>query len=235
MRCPRNVSIHFVLCKLSHSSRHSNRLCRSDIQCQAVTDPLLRLDQKNRLHARVSTISTPLPPRQLAVRRRHRYCSLLEYSQRRSECSCDASTMECGPEGAGGGSMSCERCGGLMILEHGFSVIGLVENPEVDARRCLNCGNMIDATILANRASACKQNSGEHHAMPVRHPRTHQPVRLNRLPQDRTLQTEGVIAECPRGHAPHPPVGAPSVQTPQFESAHLAPHSPRAAHQRRCI
>jgi len=136
---------------------------------------------------------------------------------------------------SGGGSMSCERCGGLMILEHGFSVMGLVENPEVDARRCLNCGNMIDATILANRASACKQNSGEHHAMPVRHPRTHQLVRLNRLPQDRTLQTEGVIAECPRGHAPHPPVGAPSVQTPQFESAHLAPHSPRAAHQRRCI
>ncbi len=60
MRCPRNVSIHFVLCKLSHSSRRSNRLCRSDIQCQAVTDPLLRLDQKNRLHARVTPISTPL-------------------------------------------------------------------------------------------------------------------------------------------------------------------------------
>lgn len=50
--------------------------------------------------------------------------------------------------------MMCGRCGGLMIIEPLYPVKGLTLFPEPQEVRCLNCGNVEDAVIAANRVKA---------------------------------------------------------------------------------
>ena len=50
--------------------------------------------------------------------------------------------------------MTCGRCGGLMVLEPVFDATGLTLSGEPQEVRCLNCGNVEDAVIAANRVKA---------------------------------------------------------------------------------
>lgn len=47
--------------------------------------------------------------------------------------------------------MSCVRCGGFVIRERLFDKNHMDAAENGDAERCLNCGAIEDAVILANR------------------------------------------------------------------------------------
>ncbi len=56
--------------------------------------------------------------------------------------------------------MSCTRCQGLMVPDHPFRFITMLDTMEQDytppgdcPQRCIQCGNIVDARILANRAA----------------------------------------------------------------------------------
>jgi len=50
--------------------------------------------------------------------------------------------------------MSCERCGGLMVIETFCDFMAEASRMRTDTRRCLNCGNFEDTIIRTNRASS---------------------------------------------------------------------------------
>lgn len=47
--------------------------------------------------------------------------------------------------------MACTRCGGLMVVETCSNLIEEESRMKMNSARCLNCGNIEDATIEANR------------------------------------------------------------------------------------
>jgi hypothetical protein len=51
--------------------------------------------------------------------------------------------------------MSCQRCGGLMVIEPISDLGEEAFRTRVDPIRCLNCGNFEDGTIRSNRAISC--------------------------------------------------------------------------------
>ena len=53
---------------------------------------------------------------------------------------------------------SCSRCGGLMVIEQGFDLVNGGSRLDSRARRCVQCGELIDSVILQNR----------HRSLPVR-------------------------------------------------------------------
>lgn len=130
--------------------------------------------------------------------------------------------------------MDCERCGGLMMAERGFEVVRSRRHADVGARRCLNCGNLVDAIILANRAIAGTLSPGQYEGANGRHPRMIQPIRMDRILPDLAARAEGVIADGPRDHAPRPPGGVPSAMTQSFETGPSALHNPIGESLRRC-
>jgi hypothetical protein len=48
--------------------------------------------------------------------------------------------------------MSCERCGGLMVVESSCNHMDVESHKGIGTRRCLNCGNFEDPIIRTNRA-----------------------------------------------------------------------------------
>jgi hypothetical protein len=46
---------------------------------------------------------------------------------------------------------TCARCGGLMVQEICLDLFNSTSEVECAARRCVQCGDIIDATILRNR------------------------------------------------------------------------------------
>lgn len=114
--------------------------------------------------------------------------------------------------------MPCERCGGLMIAESPCDVTDVESPTRSVTTRCLNCGNIDDAVIRANRSASHLPKFGERHFAGARGPRMIQPSRLERV-----MPMEGVIADCPRDRAPRSPGGAPSTKPQTFESAHSEP------------
>ena len=50
--------------------------------------------------------------------------------------------------------MSCERCGGLMVVEISCALMETGLRKGIDTTRCVNCGNFEDATIRTNRTSS---------------------------------------------------------------------------------
>lgn len=46
----------------------------------------------------------------------------------------------------------CIRCGGLMVQEICLDLFNSTTEVECAARRCVQCGDIIDATILRNRS-----------------------------------------------------------------------------------
>ena len=45
----------------------------------------------------------------------------------------------------------CTRCGGLMVQDFCLDVLGNIGEAEVAAKRCVQCGEVVDPVILRNR------------------------------------------------------------------------------------
>ena len=112
--------------------------------------------------------------------------------------------------------MSCERCGGFMVIDTFCDRMEEESRTGIDTIRCLNCGNFEDTIIRTNRASSSRVPSHvEPHTVGTGKLSALKPRLL-----ERATQVESVIAECLRGRAPRLPVGASSVKTRRLESAH---------------
>jgi uncharacterized Zn finger protein len=112
--------------------------------------------------------------------------------------------------------MSCERCGGLMVIE---TICDLVEDESrigADTARCLNCGNFEDRRIRINRASSRVSRYVDPHTVGSSSLSVIQPRAL-----ERATQTDGVISKSPRGRTPRLPVGILSAKTRRLEPEHL--------------
>ena len=46
---------------------------------------------------------------------------------------------------------SCTRCGGLMVDDFCMDVLGNIGEAEFAAKRCVQCGEVVDSVILLNR------------------------------------------------------------------------------------
>ena len=79
--------------------------------------------------------------------------------------------------------MSCERCGGLMVIETFCDLREEESRTGIDTTRCLNCGNFEDTIIRTNRAT----------------------TRVPRQCEPHTVGTSG--------RSPRLPVGSPSAKT----------------------
>lgn len=116
----------------------------------------------------------------------------------------------------GGNDMSCERCGGLMVVE---TICDLVEDKclrGIETARCLNCGNFEDRIIRTNRVISCSPRPVAPTTVGSRSLSAIQPRSL-----ERPTRTDGVIAKNPRGRTPRLPVGVPSAKTRRLEPEHL--------------
>ena len=111
--------------------------------------------------------------------------------------------------------MSCERCGGFMVIDTFCDLMEEGSRTGIETIRCLNCGNFEDAIIRTNRASSRVPSHVEPHAVGTGKLSVLKPRSL-----ERATQAESVIAECLRSRAPRLPVGASSVKTRRLESAH---------------
>jgi len=140
--------------------------------------------------------------------------------------SCPTAMIE---EQQGGDRMSCKRCGGFMVVEPVWHLKKEESRNGIDTARCLNCGNLEDDVIYANRAISRMPNHCERSTAEVRSPRAIRPIRL-----ERHMQTEGGIVEYPRDTAPRPPQEPPSTEPRMPEFARIAPHNPIIESQRQC-
>ena len=112
--------------------------------------------------------------------------------------------------------MSCERCGGLMVIE---TICDLVEDKSlrrIETARCLNCGNFEDTRIRNNRAISLMSR---HVAPDTVGTRNLSAIQSRAF--ERATQTDGVIAKSLRGRTPRLPVGIPTAKTRRLEPEHL--------------
>lgn len=47
--------------------------------------------------------------------------------------------------------MTCQRCGGLMLLEHYDDLYDVAGHGGFTGWRCVNCGSVLDPVMAANR------------------------------------------------------------------------------------
>ena len=47
----------------------------------------------------------------------------------------------------------CTRCGGLMVQDFCLDVLGNIGEAECAAKRCVQCGEVVDPVILRNRGT----------------------------------------------------------------------------------
>lgn len=59
---------------------------------------------------------------------------------------------------------SCARCGGLMVQEISFDLFNSTSESESTARRCVQCGDIIDAVILRNRHQRAESMTVRNHS-----------------------------------------------------------------------
>ena len=45
----------------------------------------------------------------------------------------------------------CSRCEGFLVIEHGFDLLDHFGRQDFIARRCVQCGELVDPVILRNR------------------------------------------------------------------------------------
>lgn len=48
---------------------------------------------------------------------------------------------------------TCTRCGGLMVQDSCLDVLGNIGESEFTAKRCVQCGEVVDPVILRNRGT----------------------------------------------------------------------------------
>jgi len=56
------------------------------------------------------------------------------------------------------GQARCWRCEGLMVVEQCSDLTGDAGHPDCQARRCVQCGEVIDPVILQNRRLQVEKN-----------------------------------------------------------------------------
>lgn len=119
--------------------------------------------------------------------------------------------------------MSCERCGGLMVMETICELREIGSRRGIDTTRCLNCGNFEDTIIRTNRGISRVPSQPDPHTMGTRSQSAVQPPVV-----EQAMPTEGVISKYLRGRAPRLPVGGtPSTETRTLEPARIElEHSP---------
>ena len=66
--------------------------------------------------------------------------------------------------------MSCERCGGLMVVETNCDLMDRESRRGIDMARCVNCGNLEDVYIRTNRVMSRVPTQVESHATGTRRP-----------------------------------------------------------------
>jgi len=125
--------------------------------------------------------------------------------------------------------MWCERCGGLMVIEIICDLRVEESRTGIDTTRCLNCGNFEDTIIRTNRVISHLPRHVAPHTVGSRRLSATQPRSL-----EGAIQTEGVIAERPRGRAPRLPVAAPSAKIRTLEPSHIEQPTPIIQTQRGC-
>jgi hypothetical protein len=103
---------------------------------------------------------------------------------------------------SGRNDMSCERCGGLMVVETCCDLMETGFRKGIDTTRCVNCGNFEDAIIRTNRAGSRFSRQSK--------PRTAE-ASIQSADQlcslERAIHTEPIIATYPCARAPRLPVG----------------------------
>ena len=93
--------------------------------------------------------------------------------------------------------MSCERCGGLMVIETNCELKDREFRKGIDMARCVNCGNLEDVHIRTNRVILRVPTQVESHTEGAGRSSAIQSRAL-----EQSIHTEGVMAETPRGRAP---------------------------------
>jgi hypothetical protein len=68
------------------------------------------------------------------------------------------------------GQSSCVRCGGLMVPEFCMDLLNSTGELDCEARRCVQCGEVVDSLVLQNRRT-------QHEAVSSRRTRVSQSVR----------------------------------------------------------
>ena len=105
--------------------------------------------------------------------------------------------------------MSCERCGGLMVIETICELMEIGSRSGIDTTRCLNCGNFEDTIIRTNRDISRVPSQTDPHIVGTSRQGAVQPRVV-----EQAIQTDGVISKYIRGRAPRLPIGeAPSAET----------------------
>jgi uncharacterized Zn finger protein len=112
--------------------------------------------------------------------------------------------------------MSCERCGGLMVIETNCELMDRESRKGIDMARCVNCGNLEDVNIRTNRVMSRVPTQVESHTEGAGRSNT---IQSRALAQP--IHTERVMAEISRGRIPRLPVGTLSVNTRRRESSHI--------------
>jgi len=97
--------------------------------------------------------------------------------------------------------VSCERCGGLMVIETCCDLMETDCRKAIHTTRCVNCGNFEDATIRGNRVSS---GLPRHYERPSAGSTIQSANQLRSL--ERTIGAEPAIAECLSRRAPRLPI-----------------------------
>jgi hypothetical protein len=119
--------------------------------------------------------------------------------------------------------MSCERCGGLMVIEAICELMEEGSRKGIDTTRCLNCGNFEDTIIRTNRSISRVSRQPAPHTVGTGGQSAVQPH-----VGEQAIQTEGVISRYLRGPVPHFPIGrTPSAEIVTREPSRIEhEHSP---------
>lgn len=56
----------------------------------------------------------------------------------------------------------CTRCGGLVVIDHCFDVLGDTDEIDCQVFRCIQCGDLVDHVILRNRTNPPALSSKKH-------------------------------------------------------------------------
>lgn len=54
----------------------------------------------------------------------------------------------------------CSRCGGLMVQDFCLDILGNIGESEFIAKRCVQCGEVVDPVILRNRGTRPEAMTG---------------------------------------------------------------------------
>ena len=72
-------------------------------------------------------------------------------------------------------TQKCQRCGGMLVVDHCLDLLSGTGQVEFTALRCVQCGDIIDPVILRHRrrrisVSSSLASGGEGHGAPVVRP-----------------------------------------------------------------